>query len=232
MMDEEDVEELNQQYPMHQDDVNSIMAYLSIPTATTLPTTPLKFLSDHINTLPPSLLRSFSSVTTPRQRASIRQIKARRLIYASSTPPPVELSASSGRLRWPLLWDRMGGSIDLPLPSSNIKGEETWVKDHFLPGAEGRQHVKKLGGFLRGLEEEREMDQMRAAKRAERRLDNVGEEFDEESDEDEDEETARDRVKTAAALPIAGAVAENQEEVKQAFERKLLEMFVDGLDVS
>lgn len=120
--------------------------------------------------------------------------------------------------------------MTLPLPSSTIKGEEAWVKDHFLPGSEGRQHVKKLGGFLRGIEEEREMEEMRAAKRAERRLDNVGEEFDEES-EDEDEEDGEMR-KQAAALPIAGAVAENQDEVKQAFERKLLEMFVDGLDVS
>lgn len=122
--------------------------------------------------------------------------------------------------------------MTLPLPSSNMKGEEAWVKDHFLPGAEGRQHVKKLGGFLRGLEEEREMEEMRAAKRAERRLDSVGEEFDEESDDEEEEDGAQDRRKAAAALPIAGPVAENQEEVKQAFERKLLEMFVDGIDVS
>jgi hypothetical protein len=230
---DDDAEELNQQYPMHQEDITQILAYLSLPPGSSLPQLPLAFLSAHINALPTPLLRPFSSVTTPRQRSSIRQIKARRLVYASSTPPPPELQASAGRLRWPLLWERMGGAHTFPLPSSNIKGEEAWVKDHFLPGAEGRQHVKKLGGFLRGLEEEREMEEMRAAKRAERRLDDVGEEFDEESDEEEDGgERRQDKERAAAAKPIQGEVGENQDEVVQAFERKLLEMFVDGIDVS
>lgn len=225
---DDDVEELNQQYPMHQEDISQILAYLSLPASPTLPLPPLAFLCAYIHVLPPALLRPFSSVTTPRQRSTIRQIKSRRLVYGSSSPPPPDLTASAGRLRWPLLWERMGGAANLPLPSA--RDEEAWVKDHFLPGTEGRQQVKKLGGFLRGLEEEREMDEMRAAKRAERRLDSVGEEFDEESDEEE--EGLPGGVSAAAARPIQGAVGENQEEVKQAFERKLLELFVDGMDVS
>lgn len=91
-----------------------------------------------------------------------------------------------------------------------------------MPGKEGRQHVRKLGGFLRGLEEEREMEGVREAKRVERRLDDVGEEFDEESDEEE----------TVPRLAMNGGGAVDQADVKVAFEKKLLELFLDGLDVS
>lgn len=88
-----------------------------------------------------------------------------------------------------------------------------------MPGKEGRQHVKKLGRFLRGLEEEREMEGVREARKVERRLDDVGEEFDEESD-DED-----------GRVPVRVNGEVDQEDVKVAFERRLLELFVDGLDV-
>ena len=89
-----------------------------------------------------------------------------------------------------------------------------------MPGKEGRQHVKKLGGFLRGLEEEREMEGVREARRVERRLDDVGEEFDEESDEEEGPQVR------------GNGMLVDQEEIKVTFQRKLLELFVDGLDVS
>jgi hypothetical protein len=146
------------------------------------------------------------------------------MIYASQTPLPAELHADRGRLRWPLLWERMGGS-SLPPPSADVREEERWVEENFLPGKENSQHVKKLGGFLRGLEEEREMEGVVMARRAERRLDDVGEEFDEESDEEED------------VLPDRGAVPgaleeKDQAEVREAFEKRILELFVDGMDVS
>ncbi len=88
-----------------------------------------------------------------------------------------------------------------------------------MPGKEGRQHVKKLGKFLRGLEEEREMEGVREARKVERRLDDVGEEFDEESDEED------------GRVPVRVNGEVDQEDVKVAFERRLLELFVDGLDV-
>jgi len=88
-----------------------------------------------------------------------------------------------------------------------------------MPGKEGRQHVKKLGRFLRGLEEEREMEGVREARKVERRLDDVGEEFDEESDEED------------GRVPVRVNGEVDQEDVKVAFERRLLELFVDGLDV-
>ncbi len=99
--------------------------------------------------------------------------------------------------------------------------------------------MKKLGGFLRGLEEERELEGVREARRVERRLDDLGEEFDEESDEDGEleGETILDGngngTLDGRTLGVNGYPGEvDQEEVKVAFERKLLELFVDGLDVS
>lgn len=118
----------------------------------------------------------------------------------------------------------MGGAR-LPPPTADVEEEEDWVRDSFLPGKENAQHVKKLGGFLRGLEEEREMEGVVMAKRAERRLDDVGEEFDEESDE---EEEAEDRP----PLDPDRINEDEQREVREAFEKRILELFVDGMDVS
>ena len=205
-------------------DIDRILSYLDLPSAQELPTPPLKFLSDHITILPPPLLLPFDEITSPRERATIPAIKSRRLIYAAQSPLPVELHADRGRLRWPLLWERMGGS-SLPPPSADVREEEKWVEENFLPGKENSQHVKKLGGFLRGLEEEREMESVVMARRAERRLDDVGEEFDEESDEEGDGVSAR------GSLP-GEAEEKDQAEVREAFEKRILELFVDGMDVS
>jgi len=220
------------------EDIERILKYLSSPPSRTLSSDPLTFLSTHLPILPTSLLLPFSPIIPPRQRSSIPLIKSRRLLYASSTPPPTILTARSGRLRWPLLWERLGGS-SLPPPSAEVVEEEDWVEQGFMPGKEGRQHVKKLGGFLRGLEEERELEGVREARRVERRLDDLGEEFDEESDEDGEleGETILDGngngTLDGRTLGVNGYPGEvDQEEVKVAFERKLLELFVDGLDVS
>jgi hypothetical protein len=104
-----------------------------------------------------------------------------------------------------------------------VEEEEEWVKGGFLPGVEGRQHVNRLGGFLRGLQEEREMEDVMAAKRVERRLDDQGEEFDSDTD-DEDEVVGR-------TIPAAGMTEREVREVKESFEKKVMELFVDGLDV-
>lgn len=120
----------------------------------------------------------------------------------------------------------MGGAR-LPPPSADVEEEEEWVRDNFLPGKENAQHVKKLGGFLRGLEEEREAEDVIMAKRVERRLDDVGEEFDEESDEEEEVET-----NGRSLMPPDMVDEEAQREVREAFEKRLLELFVDGMDVS
>jgi hypothetical protein len=226
------------------DETSAILTYLSLPSATDLSTPPLPFLATHLDLLPTPLLLPFSRITTPRQRTSIPGIKSRRLLYANRDPKPRELRADSGRLRWPLLWERLGGNR-LPPPSGDVEEEEDWVRESFLPGKEDAQHVKKLGGFLRGLAEEREMEGVARARREERRLDDVGEEFDEESDEEEDVEAgeeAQERQREQqreSEEPIPndsglGALEaeDDQDEVKRVFERRLLELFLDGMDVS
>lgn len=222
---------------LHPEDAQRIRDYLDLSASETLPEDPVEILIKYAETLPRELLEPFSSLTTPRDRARVRAIKSRRIIYTQSTPTPDILSSASGGLRWPLLWERMGGSSLPPtaIPSGDgVSDEEKWVREQFQggvgdeEGGEVRQHVKKLGGLLRGFEEEREMEHMRERKRMERRLDDVGEEFDSESDEE-------DGVGGRIGNAVIGARViedEDQESVARAFEKKLVELFVDGLDVS
>ncbi|KAK8846858.1 hypothetical protein IAR55_005947 [Kwoniella newhampshirensis] len=207
------------------EEIERILSYLDLPQSSTLPLPPFQFLTQYISLLPPSLLEPFSPIPPPH-RTAIPTIKHRRLIHATSVPPPRFLSSSEGRLRWPLLWERMGGD-PFPPPSHGVEEEEDWVQKGFMKDVpvENSQQVKKLGGFLRGLEEEREMEGVRERKRWERGLDNVGEEFDEESDEEDDD--TPNGMNVGAERPV---VAEDQEEVKRSFEKRLLELFLDGLD--
>jgi len=91
--------------------------------------------------MPPTILNHFAGVTTARDRASIPEIKARRLVWATGgnaktglgmaprrvertsagdemTPSssmsarPREMQWDEGRKRWPGLWERLGGPID------------------------------------------------------------------------------------------------------------------------
>ncbi|OCF40894.1 hypothetical protein I317_05252, partial [Kwoniella heveanensis CBS 569] len=250
-------------YPMEPEDVQSILSYLdpsasSSGSATALPLPPLEFLRKHFDQLPPSLLNHFAFIP-PKQRTSIPSVKHRRLLHATAESRPAFLDGSEGRLRWPLMWERLGGD-PFPPPSHGVEEEERWVSEKFMPTADGRatdsavsaldangvevattntnQQVKKLGGFLRLLEEEREAEGVRAAKRMERRLDTEGEEFDEESDDEEENEGdingsaaagsgTRESGTGAGERPM---IAEDQEEVKRVFEKRLLELFLDGLD--
>ncbi|ORY27755.1 hypothetical protein BCR39DRAFT_536996 [Naematelia encephala] len=211
------------------DAIEAILKYLDLPLSSDLPLAPFEFLSTHLRILPSSLLTPLSKLVPPRQRSFIPLIKSRRLVYASQQPRPPLLRADRGRLRWPLLWERLGGS-SLPVPSSEVEEEENWVESEFnfrSVDGEPRQHVRKLGGFLRELEEEREQEGVREARRAERRLDDVGEEFD--SDSDDEDERQRDTTRIQSGLAIGADV--DQEKVKESFEKRLLEIFVDGLDI-
>ncbi|OXG42047.1 hypothetical protein C359_02633 [Cryptococcus neoformans Bt120] len=198
------------------EDVSRILFYLQLPPSDLLPLPPLQFLQAYLHLLPPSLLEPFA-IIPPKARTSIPSIKRRRLIH--STTHPSFLTASQGRLRWPLLWERMGGDPFAPV-SESAEEEAAWAESSFMKGTAGNQQVRKLGGFLRLMEEEREAEEVRAAKRMERRLDQEGEEFEEESDEEEE------RI-GASQWP---QVAEDQQEVELAFEKRLLELFLDGLD--
>jgi len=250
--------------------IAQLLSHLSLPPATTLSSTPIVFLKNNFNAIPSTLLHAFyDPITTSRERSSIREVKARRMLFAEPDGVKIrQLTAEEGWRRWPLLWESFGGdplgpkrrreeafgameeaeagvpartlptlsgepsSSKQPLePSFRMKDESTWASTEFMPieesPAERRKQVlqvNKLGKFLAELEEEREWEDMRDAKRLERRRnereDAEKEEFEESSDEEEEDPR------------MIGAIAEDQEEVRVLFERRLLELFLDGLDVS
>lgn len=224
------VEDQNVPVSISSEDVERLLRHLMLPLEAELPSAPLDFLSTHLGSLPEPLAVLFSPVTTPRQRSTIPRIKSRRLTFACTIPPPAELQAESGRRRWPLLWERMGGDrgpLTVPagrqVPLSGLEEEERFGSKDFMDGRLDAQAVKRLGGLLRDFEEEREAERGLEARRAERRREeNVGEEFDEESDEEEFEEQRRQ---------IGLDDQADQVEVRELFEKRLAELFIDGLDV-
>ncbi|WVO14127.1 hypothetical protein L204_101756 [Cryptococcus depauperatus] len=204
--------------PIAREDISSILTFLNLPSSEsgTLPLPPLQFLQTYLSQLPPSLLQHFVFIS-PKERTRIKQIKRRRLLQ--STTKPRFLTAGEGRLRWPLLWERLGGDPYLAT-SFSAEDEAAWANLSFMSGTPDDQQVRKLGGFLRLMEEEREAEDVRAAKRMERALETVGEEFEEESDDEDEEQTEQQR-------PV---IADDQERVEIIFEKQLLELFLDGLD--
>jgi hypothetical protein len=272
--------------------VADILSYLSLPADTTLSPSPLAFLRDHFPSMPPTLLNHFAGVTTARDRASIPEIKARRLVWATggnaktglgmaprrverapineeakprsiSTRPP-EMQWNEGRKRWPGLWERLGGPTDpadledlvashgQPHTASDDDAthdsdDETFAMRSFLPTHETVHHPsplvvgpssrsgmnttmdrKRFGAFLRSLEEEEEAMDAVDARRREREFDRA-ETAKKEEFEDSDEEDEANGVRTGNGTPSAGA---DVSEVIETFERRLLELFIDGLDVS
>jgi hypothetical protein len=87
---------------------------------------------------------------------------------------------------------------------------------------------KRFGAFLRSLEEEEEAMDAVDARRREREFDRV-ETAKKEEFEDSDEEDEANGIRTGNGTPSAGA---DVGEVIETFERRLLELFIDGLDVS
>ncbi|WWC67817.1 uncharacterized protein I206_101733 [Kwoniella pini CBS 10737] len=229
-------------YPLSKDQVHQILSYLDLPITDVLPLQPLEFLNKYILNLPQSILKEFIFLS-PKQLTNLSIIKHRRLLYSTKIPKPNFLLPNQGRLRWPLLWENLGGDPNINLNDNSLNAieEEQWVSNKFMnpisiinndndnrisgiEEASKRQHVKKLGGFLRVLEEERESESVRAAKRMERRLNTLGEEFDDESDEEDIQPFS------AYNNGVRVEIKEDQGEVERVFEKRILELFLDGLD--
>lgn len=205
---------------------------------------------------------------------------------------PVELTAAEGRIRWPLLWEQLGGDTTLVPATAAQRDAVRWAQTQFMPGS--TQHVGRLGRLM-GEEEEMGAWQAAAQNRArERRLQAEGEEFDSESeseseagngdgdggapgparqangaghgrqggererDRERDDRERRGLLSPAALEQFAAAVAEmpncgpsappaaprpapaaaparsetprSQAAVEAEFEKRLLELFLDGLD--
>lgn len=151
---------------------------------------------------------------------------------------PTPLTAAEGRVRWPLLWEQLGGD-PTSVPETEAQASEAeWVKHGFMPGS--TLHVGKLGAMLSEQEEMEAWESAAKNRARERRLESQGEEFDESSDEDEgdtDQPNTRAPGAKPELRPAFGGAAFNQDrplrdqkEVEEEFERRLLELFLDGLD--
>ncbi|KAJ7240319.1 hypothetical protein B0H12DRAFT_1134877 [Mycena haematopus] len=177
-----------------------------------LKTAPIDFLALHLTQLPPHLLLSFSSVTTPRDRSRIPAIRNRRLKYATTDPP--ELQFSNARRTWPLLYDgqeRRG--------QQEGEDERDWAAKDFLQGL--TKHVNKLGTLLGGYEEEREAERFRALRRERAEAEFVPEE-ESDSDDDDDDDEEEDQGQR-------GMEGMTEHDAKASFERLIREHFIYGL---
>jgi hypothetical protein len=169
---------------------------------------PIGFLNRHLFQLPPNIVQHFGSITTPKQRTLLVQIRNRRFRYVNNCPP--ELRFVVARNSWPDLWQGRGRSgIEVG------KDERLWAQNEFLEGAQ--QHVGKLGNLLGDYEEEREVERVRNL-----RLSQTNDFLPEEEDsEDEEEEEENKNIKPPEQ--------DTDEQVKTLFERRIRERFIYGL---
>ena len=197
---------------------------------------PIGFLQYHLTQLPQSLLLSFATITSPKQRTAVNAIRNRRFKYASSNPP--ELTGEHARETWKELWPGPSedeGARIRSLQAQENSDEKAWAESSFLGGQ--KQHVGRLGRLLGKVEsrelqtlcerahpgcpgdyaEEREAERLRKDRILSRHEDFIPEE---ESDSDEE-------------IGSGQALEESFDDIKTSFERILRERFIYGLlDVS
>lgn len=115
---------------------------------------------------------------------------------------PIELTAPEARIRWPLLWEQLGGDPTLVEETARQRDAMSWAEHDFMPGS--TLHVGRLARLM-GEEEEIGVWQETARNRArERRMEMEGEEFDEESDEEDGEGMVVDREESGSGAGGAG----------------------------
>lgn len=231
------------------DVISAIESHLGHPVTGS----PFSILETHIAQLPPGLARAVGTSIPPRDRTRIPIIRRRRHVHAHADPPPHSLSAEAGRLRWPLLWERLGGDPRVLAETREQAEERQWGDTQFMPHEE--RFVGRLGRMLAEEAEIREWQTAREARARERRLDDVGEEFDD-SDDDDDAAvpvngssgnavngtngtngtnggTVNGVSGSNASVPVSADPGDqDQYAVAENFERRLLELFIDGMDVS
>ncbi len=125
---------------------------------------------------------------------------------------------------------------DAPAPPRSILAASA-AQGSALPSARSgmntTMHRGRFGAFLRSLEAEREGEEDARARRAEREFDRREEAAKEEfEDSESDEEDGEARVTVRRVQETRGQSRDEMERVIEAFEKRLLELFLDGLDVS
>ena len=184
---------------------SAILSYIGLPPdyEPRPSASPIEFLQKHLHVLPPHLIVGFSSITTPKQRSVIAEIRNRRLAYTKTKPK--QLAFAEAGNRWPHLWSGRGYH-----GREAAQEEREWAERGFLGG--GTQQVGKLGTLLADYEEERKAERIRQVRR-QRAIDEF---VPEEEDSDESE--------------MSGQGGEESSEEEQAtFERRIKELFIYGM---
>lgn len=198
-----------------------IASYIGIPELE-ISDDPLVCLQTHLHHLPPSILvDNFSSLVSPKRRATLLSIRNRRFAYTRSNPP--EFTFPEAKENWPALWrgPERSGSVQ-----ARGENESTWVRNHFMQGNTGSMLVGRLPGLLREYEEERQSERIREIRRE--RAAAVADQFIPEEDSDTDEEQEE-----AALPPLSVEDDAAFEESEQEFEHKIKSLLIHGLlDVS
>ena len=184
---------------------SAILSYIGLPPEyePRPSSSPIEFLQKHLHVLPPHLIVGFSSITTPKQRSVIAEIRNRRLAYTETKPK--QLAFAEARDRWPQLWSGRGYH-----GQKAAQEEREWAEKGFLGG--GTQQVGKLGTLLADYEEEREAERIRQVRRQRATEEFVPEE------EDSDESEMSDQ-----------GGEESPEEELATFERWIRELFIYGM---
>ncbi|KAI0682901.1 hypothetical protein BC835DRAFT_1297549 [Cytidiella melzeri] len=193
--------------------IKVVLSYLGLPDNynPSPATSPVSFLTKHLQHLPQNHLSLFSTLVTPRQRSEIPAIRNRRLRYAESQPP--EFSGSHAKAAWPTLWQ---GKFTVDLGKETAKEEQEWADKDFLDGK--AKQVGKFGALLGGYEEERGAELARELRRQQREW----EESLPEEDEDSDEEDGTEELETEHSEMTAA-------EADAVFARRVKEKFIYGL---
>ena len=182
----------------------AVLSYIGLPPEhkPRPSTSPIEFLQKYLHVLPPHLIVGFSSVTTPKQRSVIADIRNRRLGYTETKPK--QLAFAEARSRWPHLWSGQGR-----YGREAADEEKEWADKGFLGGR--AQQVGKLGTLLADYEEERAAERIRQVRRQQ-----ATEEFVPEEEEDSESDQGAEAT-------------ESPEEERATFERRIKELFIYGM---
>ena len=145
---------------MQNDEMDCILRWIHSDDRDGLINDPLTFLSNNIYNLPPHLLKYFESVTTPKQRTSIPIIKKRRLNWARSVHSRDTFTADTGRFRDPSNFEQSLDRDERGYHPSHAYAQDAGAKEsQWLENESmmsGHAKLGKLGTLLSEYESERD----------------------------------------------------------------------------
>lgn len=187
---------------MQSDEIDSILRWIDSEDRDALINNPLDFLRKNLYTLPPNLLIYFESITTPKERSQIAIIKKRRINFAKSSTNTFKSDA--GRFRDP-------SNFELSV-ERNEKGHHPSFQ--YAQDA-GQSESKWL-----------ENESMMSNNTKLNRLGSLLSEYESERDSRSYTQSKLSAIKNDNSNILGKSIIDG----KEAFERILLENWIDGVD--